>query len=204
MPDDLTRSLDLMRKAQAGDGDALNRLIARYYERVRPIVRARLGARLRRRIDSGDIIQQTFAAVLKCYDRFDVQNEASLIGWLAKIAERQIHDEHDRQSARKRAPEQEVELDASSAWASGEKLEGSRSELPEAPLILDEETRVLEDCLAQLPELYRELVLLRDYAGHSWEDVAKLTGRPSAAAARMMHAQARVELGSLVQARLEK
>ena len=204
MPDDLTRSLDLMRKAQAGDGEALNRLIARYYDRVRPIVRARLGGRLRRRVDSGDIIQQTFVAAFKCFDRFDVRDEASLIGWLAKIAERQIHDEHDRQSAGKRNPELEVEIDASSGTFAGNTIPDTLSDQPEAPVIRDEETRVLEDCLAELPELYRELLLLRDYAGHSWEDVAELTNRPSAAAARMMHAQARVELGRLVQARLEE
>jgi hypothetical protein len=38
MNSDVTRSLDLMAKAQHGDKDALNRLIARYYDRVRSIV----------------------------------------------------------------------------------------------------------------------------------------------------------------------
>ncbi|MFH0947095.1 MAG: sigma-70 family RNA polymerase sigma factor [Planctomycetota bacterium] len=204
MSDDLTRSLDLMRQAQAGDGEALNRLMARYYERVRPIVRARLGNRLRRRVDSGDIVQQTFVAAFKSLDRFDVQNEASLIGWLAKIAERQIHDEHDRQSAGKRSPELEIELDASSGSFTGLAIPDTPANSPEGPVIRAEEARALEDCLAELPELYRELLLLRDYAGHSWEEVAELTGRPTAAAARMMHAQARIELGRLVQSRLEE
>jgi hypothetical protein len=49
MNSDVTRSLDLMAKAQHGDKDALNRLIARYYDRVRSIVRARMGARCARR-----------------------------------------------------------------------------------------------------------------------------------------------------------
>ena len=58
------------------------------------------------------------------------------------------------------------------------------------------QTRILE----RLPEEYRELILLRNYAGASWESVAEETGRPSAAAARMMHARALVELGKLVRA----
>jgi DNA-directed RNA polymerase specialized sigma24 family protein len=73
------------------------------------------------------------------------------------------------------------------------------------PLPLDataseEEQRIVEACLAELPEEYRELILLRNYAGASWESVAEETGRPSAAAARMMHARAMVELGKLVRA----
>lgn len=204
MSDQLTRSLDLMRKAQGGDGAALNRLIDRYYDRVRPIVRARLGRRLRRQIDSGDILQQTFATAFKTFDRFDVSDEASLIGWLARIAERQIHDEHDRQSALKRRAASEVELDA----AGEDGQSGIQPEAPDAgpqvPLLRKEEQETLEECLAELSELYRELILLRDFAGHSWEQVAELTERPSAAAARMMHAQARVELGRLVSERMKE
>ena len=85
MPDDLTLSLDLMRQAQEGDEAALNRLLTRYYDRVRPIVRARLGKRLRRHVDSGDILQETFETACRTFSRFDVTDEASLIGWLADL-----------------------------------------------------------------------------------------------------------------------
>ena len=199
--DDITRSLDLLRRAQDGDGAALNDLIGRYYDRVRPIVRARLGAGLRRRVDSGDILQNTFATVLKTYDRFEVNDEASLISWMAKIAERQILDEHDRQHAKKRRSDREVELDASG--------DEPRVDLPAPGAMPDEsverreQSAILEDALGDLPDLYRELILLRDYAGYSWDQVAELTERPSAAAARMMHAQARIELGKIVRGKSE-
>ena len=57
---DLTQSLDLVRSAQNGDGGALNLLFERYYERVRRVVRMRLGNKLRQEMDSGDILQETF------------------------------------------------------------------------------------------------------------------------------------------------
>jgi DNA-directed RNA polymerase specialized sigma24 family protein len=57
---------------------------------------------------------------------------------------------------------------------------------------------VVERCIAALPEEYRELIILSDYTGASWEAVAETTGRPSAAAARMMHVRARIELGKLL------
>ena len=195
--DDITRSLDLLKRAQGGDGAALNDLIGRYYDRVRPIVRARLGAGLRRRLDSGDILQNTFETVLKTYDRFEVSDEASLISWMAKIAERQILDEHDRQQAKKRRADREVELDAGAAGES--KIDpAAPGGGPDDSVERREQNSILEDALAELPDLYRELILLRDYAGYAWDQVAELTERPSAAAARMMHAQARIELGKIV------
>lgn len=201
MSDQLTRSLDLMRKAQSGDGDALNRLMGRYYGRVRPIVRARIGPHLRRRIDSGDILQQVFVTAFRTYDRFEVTDEASLIGWLARIAERQIHDELDRQAAQKREAGREVALQAGSASAPSTIDLPDPAGRPEESAEQREQARIVEEELAELPELYRELILLRDYQGASWEHVAKETLRPSAAAARMMHGQARVELGKRVKAR---
>jgi DNA-directed RNA polymerase specialized sigma24 family protein len=62
----------------------------------------------------------------------------------------------------------------------------------------NEQVAIVENCIRQLSEEYRELIILRDYAGASWESVAAQTGRPSAAAARMMHARALVELGKHV------
>jgi len=49
---DLQPSMLLLRRAQAGDRDALNDLIVRYYDRVFRIVRIRMGKRLRRTMES--------------------------------------------------------------------------------------------------------------------------------------------------------
>ena len=46
-----TETIDLVRRAQRGDDDALNRLIDRYYDRIQRIVRIRLGPRLRRDLE---------------------------------------------------------------------------------------------------------------------------------------------------------
>lgn len=197
----LTQSLELMRRAQAGDRHALERLVERYYDRVRPIVRARLGARLRRRVTVSDILQNTFVAVVQCYENFEVRTEANLISWMARIAERQILDEYDRQTAMKRSAEREVPLEGEGGGEAVEKIGGGPG--PEEEAALAEQQAALEESLAELPDLYRELILLRDYAGHSWQEIAEATGRPSPDAARMMHAQARVELAKRVQQRTE-
>ena len=68
-PDALTRSVELVRRAQAGERPALERLFERYYDRVRRIVRARLGPELRLRVESVDILQETFTAAVGSFDR---------------------------------------------------------------------------------------------------------------------------------------
>ncbi len=197
---DVTVSLELVRRAQDGEPDALNRLLERYYERVRRIVRVRLGRNLRECVDSGDILQETFIAAVNSFERFEMRDEASLINWLSKLAHHQIIAAADFHNAKKRDHRRNVPLQPAGSGS-------SESVLPEAaadePRPLDaladaEQSERVEEAIRQLPEEYRELVILRNYAGATWETVAAETGRPSAAAARMMHARAIIELGKLV------
>src|SRR6266850_3254063 len=102
MSDEITQSLDLVLRAQHGDSAALNRLCERYYDRVRRIVRLRLGPRLRERVDSGDILQETFIAAVRSLESFEMREEASLINWLSRLAERQIIAAADFHGAKKR------------------------------------------------------------------------------------------------------
>jgi len=199
MSDPITRSLELVQRAQGGDKEALNRLIQRYQDRVLRIVRLRLGARLRERVDSEDILQETFITAVRLLENFEMRDEASLIHWLARIAERQIIAAADYHGARKRDQGRALALTAGlgNTTASGLFFAADTTQ-PLSRMQKTEEARIVEDCLARLPDEYRELILLRNYAGASWETVAEETGRPSPAAARMMHARAMLELGKLV------
>lgn len=202
--DPTTRSLELVRDAQAGSDQALNRLFQRYYERVRRVVRMRLGNRLRSALDSGDILQETFAAAVKSFDAFEMRDEASLINWLSKLAERQIIAAADYHTAKKRDRRREVALanPVSGEVSSEFKFEyTAESPLPDEKAADGEQNALLEACVAELTEEYRELVILRHWMGASWETTAEITGRPTADAARMMHARAMIELGKLMRAR---
>lgn len=203
MDEDITHSLDLVLKAQEGDQQALNRLFERYYERVRRIVRLRLGSRLRESVDSGDILQETFIAAVRSFGNFEMREEASLINWLSRLAERQIIAAADYHGAKKRDQRRNVPLGGSAVDTASVHVPLSYPDDTTQPLeklALSEESGIVERCLDNLPEEYRELIVLRNFAGASWDSVAEETGRPSAAAARMMHARAMIELGKLVRA----
>lgn len=199
----LTRSLELMRRAQHGDREALNRLITRYYGRLRSIVRIRMNPALRRRFDEDDVLQRVFQVVVRTFDRFDVQDEPNLVAWLARIAERQIHDMVDQERARKRDVAREVDTGGSgSAQDSRPGFEPQGPDtLPEVRLERSENKRLLEECLAELEPHYREAILLRDYAELEWADVARELASPSPDAARMLHHKATMELGRLLKRR---
>ena len=62
---DLNTTFYLVRRAKSGEQAALGELFARYYPRVRKIVRLRLGEHLLGVVDATDILQETFVAAIK-------------------------------------------------------------------------------------------------------------------------------------------
>lgn len=198
MPDDFGLTLQLVRRAQAGDADALEPLFQRYYERVRRIVRARLGAQLRSRLDSGDIVQEVFVSALRGFDRFDMRDEAALIHWLSVLAENRIRDAADHFGAEKRGDGRVVPLAQSGDSGSVAIDPATSGPGPAEHAARGEQLARLEAALDALPEDLREIVLLRDYAGMEWKDVAERVGRPSPDAARMAHGKALLRLAELL------
>ena len=72
---------------------------------------------------------------------------------------------------------------------------------PSKELAVREEARLLEECISELPEKYRESILLRDFCGYEYKRVAEETGRPTGDAARMVHTKALLELERLMRGR---
>lgn len=198
---DLNVSIDLVRRAQGGDDGALDALIERYYERVRRIVRLRLGRGLRRYLDSEDILQGTFIGAVRAFDRFEMRDESSLLHWLGKIAEHQIKDAADYHYAQKRDGRRQQGLVGRGSGDSSDEytLELAGNGTPPLDEIIDgEHLDAIEEAIPELREDYREVILLHDYEGASWATVAEIMGSPSPDAARMHYARAITELTRLV------
>jgi len=192
---------ELLQSAQHGDAAASAELFERLAPRVLPIVRVRMGARLRAALESGDILQEALVEALRGLDRFEMREESSLIRWLAKLVDHRISARAAYLNAAKRA-EPAAPLDGREEGGDGARIEPpARTVTPSLDLRSRERDGAVQEALAELPEHQREVVLLRDYAGASWEDVARELGYPSAAAARMMHTRTLVRLGAMLRAR---
>lgn len=201
---DLTQTIELVRRAQDGKRDALEELFARYYERIRRIVRMRIGKELRVTADSCDVLQETFIAAIRAFDRFEMVNEASFLHWLARIAERQVKDQVARGRTIKRDRRREVALqqivDANeSKRVALEPADDTRS--ASERLIDAEDIGTIEQCMDELRADYREVILLRNYENASWSQVAEHLKSPSANAARMLYARAMTELATALRRR---
>ena len=191
-PPELTASLELVARVQAGDADARERLFARYTPRVLRVVRARMGARLRELEEPEDILQNTFLAALTALERFEAREDAALIDWFARLVENQIRDTLKTHGAQKRDAGRRGRLSGGEGAAEAE-LE-TDDPGPLEHLTREEEARLLDECTSELPEHEREALVLRDLADASWTMIAERLGRPTEAAARELHRRAQLRL----------
>jgi len=203
---ELTQSFELVTRAQDGDLEAYNRLFERYYERVLHIVRMRIGPRIRGYLEAEDILQETFIAAVSTFDRFEMRNESSLINWLAKLAEHKIKEAVDYHHAQKRDKRRERALaHVRSAMASGTLVFDPPADmlLPVQEVADAELRQIMEECISELSEDHREVILLRLYAKGSWSWVAEQMGRPTEGAARELFRRAKIALVTLVGRRVK-
>jgi len=192
---ELGRSVELVRDFQAGDEQALNELFERYQERVRRIVRIRLGAELRQYLDEDDIVQDVFIVAARRIHDFEPQGHSSILYWLSTITENRIRDRvrYHRSTKRDRHGEARFGLFQSEPGGAPEPISPGYS--PSQQNIHVELAQIVDDTLAQLePVSYREAILCRDYYGSSWEEVRVSLDRQSVAAAQQLYRRAHAKL----------
>jgi RNA polymerase sigma-70 factor (ECF subfamily) len=195
----LGRSLECVARAREGDRDALDELFRRYEERVRRIARIRMGPRVRAVMESADLVQDTFVVAQRRIHDFEPRSHAAIVHWLARILQHQINDARDRATAARRDLDRERPLQADvSAPGDPPASDPSPSEIAAAR----EQHEIYDACVRELEGDEREVILLRDYAGGTWEFVSAELGRPSADAALQLYCRARVKLARIVGQRL--
>ena len=195
-------SLDLARRAQKGDDEALNELFRRYQEPLRRIVRIRMGAHLRRHggLESMDIVQQTFVKAHAKLETVEIRTPQAILAWLAKIAEHQVHDANDHITARKRDYRRTTPLQfGDDSMGSVFDIEPEATDtLPEDRAERNEFKLAIDEAMLELKDEYREIILLREYAQADWETIATEVGAPNVRAAQATHYRARAKLASLL------
>jgi RNA polymerase sigma-70 factor (ECF subfamily) len=195
--EELARSLELVRLARAGDARAVDELFERYRPRLARIVRIRMGARLRNRLDEEDVLQEVFLTAARKLPEFEARSHAAILGWLVALAEHQIANVARGLAAGKRMPGSgssaggRVPLEELSAGDTSPSQLSMRAELEE---LVDAAVRELD------PPLYREVILLRDYHLAEWEEVRQSLDRETVAAAQELYRRAHRRLRE----RLEK
>jgi RNA polymerase sigma-70 factor (ECF subfamily) len=181
----------LLLGAKAGDRDDLGELLTRYRSYLMLLATNQIEKRLQPRVSPSDIVQETMLKAHKNFGQFEGSSEKELLAWLRQIL---IHSlarfVEQYMLAAKRDIRREISIDHS-PHAEDDNLSPRRSELPfegQSPSGIvqqREETRLLAQRLAELPEDYREVLVLRNIQGLSFEEAAARLDR-SVGATRML------------------
>ncbi|MBF0107543.1 MAG: sigma-70 family RNA polymerase sigma factor [Deltaproteobacteria bacterium] len=199
MTEDIKTTINLVNKAKAGEGKALDLLLERYMGRVLKIVRMRLGAHLRQKTESMDIVQEVMIRALNGFETFEPKDEAAFLHWISKLVSNEIRDLADYHQAQKRDLNKEhkkaKDQDPSRSVISN--LPAKSMYRPSFQVQLKQEVLELETALDQLSEDQRDVVVMRQYEGMSFKDIAEMLNTTEDAA-RMKFARAIDKLTDLM------
>ncbi len=161
----------LISRAKKGDRSAFDELVETHRHRLDTRVRARIGDKLRQRIDEDDILQETFLRAFQTIERFQWSGEDSFFHWLAAISEHLILNS----AQKKRVEFLKVERDFPGDGTS-----------PSKALQRDERFDRLRAAVASLPPEPREVVLLARIEGLPSKDIARRIGRSPGAVRQLL------------------
>ncbi len=82
----------LVEKAQSGDRVAFDQLVSEPRGRLEALVSVSLGAALRGKVETEDVLQEAFLRAFRSIDNFKYENRTLLFRWLATITHRVIRD----------------------------------------------------------------------------------------------------------------
>lgn len=171
-------SAELVRRVQDGDDRAWEDLYLRYRDRVLFSIRCRLGAELRRRIDSEDILQSVIREALTDIERFTPQSAHAFEHYLFVCVHNKIRAKWAHFAAERRDLRRSVEIDAA------DEIVADRGGVARYHHATFER---LEEALRSLPDEMREVVLLRKIEGLSNDETARIIEKSPEATSKIFN-----------------
>lgn len=181
--------LDLAR-VRARDPQALSAFFERYFDRVYGLAYRLLGDRTA----AEDATQDVFLKVHRAVDRLDVARDPE--PWLLTITSNVCRDVWrsgaHQMGRRSMSIDDEPGLGAALA---------SPARGPEGDLLSSERERLVQEALGAIPEALREAIVLREYQGLGYDEIAAMLGI-NEAAARKRYSRGLSELGKLLRGKV--
>lgn len=189
---------ELLAKVRSGDQPALAELFARHRDKLRRMVQLRLDHRLAGRVSASDVLQEAYIDAVKRIDHYFAKPDQSFFGWLRLVVGQRLADVHREHLAQKRDAAQEIPIHrgaapgADSACLAACLLGDGTS--PSHAAARSESFGRLEEALAQMDALDREVLALRHFEEMSNAETAAILGiQPAAASKRYVRALARLK-----------
>ncbi len=170
----------LLAEARAGDPALLGRLLEQYRRYLALLARVQIGPRLQGKVDASDLVQETFLEAHRNFGRFRGTSEAQFVSWLRQILAANLANLLRRYLGTR---ERDVRLEREMTDAvdrSSAALEGALAAPQSSPshqASRREQAVLLADALGELPDDYREVLVLRHLEGLTFRQVGERMGR---------------------------
>ena len=154
-------------KLRSGDADAFDKLVTRYSNDIYALL-YRLTSDGE---EAADLTQETFLRALKAIKGF--RGESDLRTWLYRIA---INESRNRfRWWKRRRREKTVSLDESLGNSESvyQDILADNAASPEEEALRRERERILQSALRELPDIYREPIVLFDIEGLTYDEICR-------------------------------
>ena len=168
----LLATVVLLRMAKDGDLEARDHLFHRYHARLSRWAAGRLPMRARSLLDTSDLVQETLVRVLEGIDRIEIRGPGGFQAYVRQAVLNRIADQV-RWASRRPGPD---EFPESLQDASPSPLENA---------IGGDVLGRYERAFVRLTDEDRELLHLRIELDFDYDEISRMTGKPSRDAARM-------------------
>lgn len=183
----------MLEEARRGVMDRVGQLLEAYRNYLGLLATTLIDSKLRARISASDLVQETMLGAYRDFTQFRGRNERQLLAWLRQILINRLHvfvQQHvlaEKRDVRREIPLEEMGAALARSTANlevGLFLAG-REPSPSSNAIRQENAVRLADHLACMDPKYRDVILLRNLRGLSFDEVANQMNR-SAGAVRML------------------
>ncbi len=185
-----TDDLILVQRVRSGDQRAFKQLVERYQRKVYAVAYGML----KDKEEAKDVTQEAFIKVYRYLDHF--KGDASFYTWLYRITSNICIDAMRRKNASKADGHAEfdeaVRMDTSEAnlGALGSKL-GTN---PQKSMLRKELAEKIAAAFQEIPEEHRNILLLREVEGMSYDDLARTLQIPKGTVmSRLFHARLKMQ-----------
>ncbi len=171
----------LIRRAREGNPECRDELFGLCRDYLRFIARAEVESWLRVKVDASDVVQQTMLEAHRDFERFSGESEKEWLGWLRGILSHNVADyvRHYRGTA-KRQQRREVPIRRAGSEIIGQggvQEPAGREETPSMQMARMDDELCVAAALAQMPEDYREVIMLRNFQRLPFSEVAERMDR---------------------------
>jgi RNA polymerase sigma-70 factor, ECF subfamily len=188
---------DLLRRFQAGENAAWGELLMRHQERLRRMIRLRMDPRVAARVDTADVMQESFLQATLRRDEFFRKSQLPFFVWLRLLTVQKLAEMHRHHlGVQSRDAARDVSLFARPSWNDSVEL----AELVSANLTSPSEhasrqelVLLLQSLLAGLDPNDQEIIALRNFEQLSNAEAAHVLGiGESACSSRYVRALSRL------------